>query len=79
MVGCRLTVANTVYGMVIQSFTNQWAVLKDRKRQTQPMVPNITTELPIMRWETALVSRPASVNRENLPHGEEFTSIEEEL
>jgi hypothetical protein len=29
--------------------------------------------------ETALTSRPASVNRENLPHGEEFTSIEEEL
>eukprot|EP00957_Ditylum_brightwellii_P080969 6158822-Ditylum_brightwellii.AAC.1 len=49
-VGCRLTVANTAYAMVIQSFTNQWAGLKDCKRQTQPMVPKITAELPIMRW-----------------------------
>eukprot|EP00957_Ditylum_brightwellii_P041247 3122747-Ditylum_brightwellii.AAC.1 len=48
MVGCRLTVANTVYAMVIWSFTNQWAGLKDRKRQTQPVVPKITAELPIM-------------------------------
>eukprot|EP00957_Ditylum_brightwellii_P046039 3493152-Ditylum_brightwellii.AAC.1 len=32
-----------------------------------------------MTRETALASRPASVNRENLPHGEEFKSIEEEL
>eukprot|EP00957_Ditylum_brightwellii_P128787 9824236-Ditylum_brightwellii.AAC.1 len=29
--------------------------------------------------ETALASRPASVHRENLHHGEEFDSIEEEL
>ena len=50
MVGRRLTVANTVYATVIQSFTNQWAGLKDCKRQTQPVVPKITAELPIMRW-----------------------------
>eukprot|EP00957_Ditylum_brightwellii_P136705 10424867-Ditylum_brightwellii.AAC.1 len=49
-VGRRLIVANTAYGMVIRSFTNQWAGLKDRKYQTQPVVPKITTELPIMRW-----------------------------
>eukprot|EP00957_Ditylum_brightwellii_P197397 15039216-Ditylum_brightwellii.AAC.1 len=90
-VGCRLTVGNTVYATVILFFTGQWACLKDRKRQTQPVVLKITTELPIMRWvdffddflsrkigvctiplsyvtrETALASRPASVNRENLP------------
>eukprot|EP00957_Ditylum_brightwellii_P049958 3786847-Ditylum_brightwellii.AAC.1 len=103
MVGCRLTVADTVYARVIRSFTNQWAGLKDCKRQTQPVVPNITAELPIMRWvdifdgflskkigvctiplsymarETALASRPVSANRKNLPQGEEFRSIEEEL
>ena len=90
-IGCRLTVLNTVYSTVIQSFTQQWAGLKDHKRQTDPVVPKITAELPIMRWvdvfdnflsrkigvrtiplsyvmrETALASRPASVNRENLP------------
>eukprot|EP00957_Ditylum_brightwellii_P208992 15359806-Ditylum_brightwellii.AAC.1 len=32
-----------------------------------------------MTRETALASRPASDHRENFPHGEEFTSIEEEL
>eukprot|EP00957_Ditylum_brightwellii_P041820 3167360-Ditylum_brightwellii.AAC.1 len=77
--------------MVIRSFTNQWAGQKDRKRQTQPVVPKIPTKLPVMRWvdvfddflnrkigvqtiplsyvtrETSLASRPASVNRENLP------------
>eukprot|EP00957_Ditylum_brightwellii_P103201 7865535-Ditylum_brightwellii.AAC.1 len=103
MVGLHLTVANTVYGTVIQSFTNQWAGLKDRKHQTQSVVPKITAELPIIRWvdvfddflsrkigvqtiplsymtrETALALRPVSVNRENLPHGEEFASIEKEL
>eukprot|EP00957_Ditylum_brightwellii_P148379 11296599-Ditylum_brightwellii.AAC.1 len=50
MVGHRLTVLNTVYKTVIRSFTNQWASLKDCKRQTQPMVSNITGELPIMQW-----------------------------
>eukprot|EP00957_Ditylum_brightwellii_P000077 5275-Ditylum_brightwellii.AAC.1 len=49
-VGHRLTVANTVYKTVIWSFTNQSAGLKDRKHQTQPVVPKITAELPIMRW-----------------------------
>eukprot|EP00957_Ditylum_brightwellii_P104354 7948053-Ditylum_brightwellii.AAC.1 len=49
-VGRRLTVVNTAYATVIRSFTNQWAGLKDRKGQTQPMVPKITAELPIMRW-----------------------------
>eukprot|EP00957_Ditylum_brightwellii_P175658 13374660-Ditylum_brightwellii.AAC.1 len=44
----HLTVANTVYAMVIRSFTNQWADLKDRKLQTHPVVPKITAELPIM-------------------------------
>eukprot|EP00957_Ditylum_brightwellii_P157881 12017879-Ditylum_brightwellii.AAC.1 len=102
-VGRRLTVLNTVYATVIWSFTNQWAGLKDCKRQTEPVVPKITAELPIMRWvyvfddflsrkigvctiplsyvtrETALASRPASVNRGDLPQGEEFKSIEEEL
>eukprot|EP00957_Ditylum_brightwellii_P177990 13557565-Ditylum_brightwellii.AAC.1 len=33
----RLTVANTVYATVIRSFTDQWAGLKDCKRQTQPV------------------------------------------
>eukprot|EP00957_Ditylum_brightwellii_P105805 8068936-Ditylum_brightwellii.AAC.1 len=42
MVGCHLTVLNTVYKTVIRSFTNQWADLKDCKRQTQPVVPTIT-------------------------------------
>eukprot|EP00957_Ditylum_brightwellii_P011686 882817-Ditylum_brightwellii.AAC.1 len=50
MVGRCLTVSNTVYKTVILSFTDQWAGLKDPKRQTQPMVPKITAELPIMRW-----------------------------
>ena len=49
-VGRRLTVANTTYATVIRSFTNQWAGLKNCKRQAQPVVPKITTELPIMRW-----------------------------
>eukprot|EP00957_Ditylum_brightwellii_P139229 10611616-Ditylum_brightwellii.AAC.2 len=35
-VGRRLTVLNIVYATVIQSFTNQWAGLKDPERQTQP-------------------------------------------
>eukprot|EP00957_Ditylum_brightwellii_P000616 48109-Ditylum_brightwellii.AAC.1 len=102
-IGHRLTVSNTVYSTVIWSFTQQWAGLKDRKRQTDPLVPKITAELPIMRWvdvfdeffnrkigvktiplsyvtrETELVLRPATDHRENLPHGEEFESIEEEL
>eukprot|EP00957_Ditylum_brightwellii_P144664 11021056-Ditylum_brightwellii.AAC.1 len=47
-IGRRLTVANTTYAMVIRSFTDQWADLKDHKRQTQPVVPKITAELPIM-------------------------------
>eukprot|EP00957_Ditylum_brightwellii_P112086 8546657-Ditylum_brightwellii.AAC.1 len=83
MVGCRLTVSNTVYKTIIKSFTDQWDGMKDHKCQTQSMVPKITGELPIMHWvdtrETALASRLASVHRENLPHGEEFNSIEEEL
>eukprot|EP00957_Ditylum_brightwellii_P146746 11171123-Ditylum_brightwellii.AAC.1 len=49
-VGHRLTVSNTVYSMVIRSFTDQWASLKDRKHQTEPVVPKITAELTIMRW-----------------------------
>eukprot|EP00957_Ditylum_brightwellii_P053592 4060581-Ditylum_brightwellii.AAC.1 len=49
-VGCCLTVLNTVYETVIWSFTDQWASLKDCKRQAQPMVPKITAELPIMQW-----------------------------
>eukprot|EP00957_Ditylum_brightwellii_P023921 1803427-Ditylum_brightwellii.AAC.1 len=47
-IGCRLTVLNTVYSTVIRSFTQQWAGLKDR--QTDPVVPKTTAELPIMRW-----------------------------
>jgi hypothetical protein len=39
-----------VYATVIWSFTKQWAGLMDRKRQTDPVVPKITAELPIMRW-----------------------------
>eukprot|EP00957_Ditylum_brightwellii_P059829 4541763-Ditylum_brightwellii.AAC.1 len=50
MVGRCLTVANTAYATVIRSFTNNWAGLKDCKRLTQPVVPKITAELPIMRW-----------------------------
>eukprot|EP00957_Ditylum_brightwellii_P194606 14823702-Ditylum_brightwellii.AAC.1 len=48
MIGRRLTVSNTVYLTVIRSFTDQWAGLKDRKHQTDPVVPKITAELPIM-------------------------------
>eukprot|EP00957_Ditylum_brightwellii_P021827 1646769-Ditylum_brightwellii.AAC.1 len=36
--------------MVIRSFTDQWAGLKNRKCQSDPVVPKITAELPIMRW-----------------------------
>eukprot|EP00957_Ditylum_brightwellii_P087492 6659996-Ditylum_brightwellii.AAC.1 len=50
MVGCCLTVLNTVYKNIIKSFTNQWASLRDHKCQPQPMVPKITGELPIMQW-----------------------------
>eukprot|EP00957_Ditylum_brightwellii_P056643 4293496-Ditylum_brightwellii.AAC.1 len=50
MVGHHLIVANTAYGMVIRSVTDQWAGLKDCKRQTQPVVPKVTAELPIMKW-----------------------------
>jgi hypothetical protein len=49
-VGRRLTVLNTVYATVIRSFTNQWAGLKDCKRQIDHVVLKITAELPIMRW-----------------------------
>eukprot|EP00957_Ditylum_brightwellii_P066709 5062214-Ditylum_brightwellii.AAC.1 len=49
-IGCRLTVLNTVYSTVIWSFTDQWAGLKDRNRQTDPVVLRITAQLPIMRW-----------------------------
>eukprot|EP00957_Ditylum_brightwellii_P008617 653888-Ditylum_brightwellii.AAC.1 len=38
-----------------------------------------TISLSYVTRVTALASRPASVHRENLPHGEEFASIEEEL
>eukprot|EP00957_Ditylum_brightwellii_P031810 2411933-Ditylum_brightwellii.AAC.1 len=38
-----------------------------------------TTPLSYVTRETALALRPASVNRESLPHGEGFVSIEEEL
>eukprot|EP00957_Ditylum_brightwellii_P023030 1738087-Ditylum_brightwellii.AAC.1 len=37
MVGCRVTVSNTVYKTIIKSFTNQWANLKDQKHLTQPV------------------------------------------
>eukprot|EP00957_Ditylum_brightwellii_P154120 11729065-Ditylum_brightwellii.AAC.1 len=49
-IGRRLTVSNTVYATVIRSFTDQWAGLKDRKRQTDPLVQKITAELSIMKW-----------------------------
>eukprot|EP00957_Ditylum_brightwellii_P200403 15278023-Ditylum_brightwellii.AAC.1 len=49
-IGRCLTVSNTVYTTVIWSFTQQWTGLKDCKRQTDPVVPKITAELPIMRW-----------------------------
>eukprot|EP00957_Ditylum_brightwellii_P161776 12317172-Ditylum_brightwellii.AAC.1 len=77
MVGCRMTVLNTVYKTVIKFFTNQWVRMKDQKQQMQPKVLKITGKLPIMA--TALATRPASVHKDNLPHGEEFDSIEEEL
>eukprot|EP00957_Ditylum_brightwellii_P179106 13644449-Ditylum_brightwellii.AAC.1 len=48
--GHCLTVSNTVYETAIQSFTDQWASLKDYKRQTQPVDPKIKAELPIMQW-----------------------------
>eukprot|EP00957_Ditylum_brightwellii_P163207 12427293-Ditylum_brightwellii.AAC.2 len=38
-----------------------------------------TIFLSYVTRETALALRPASVHRENLLHGEEFNSIEEEL
>eukprot|EP00957_Ditylum_brightwellii_P065800 4991234-Ditylum_brightwellii.AAC.1 len=38
-----------------------------------------TIPLSYVTREIALASRPASVHRENLPHGEEFDSIEKEL
>eukprot|EP00957_Ditylum_brightwellii_P155613 11845464-Ditylum_brightwellii.AAC.1 len=38
-----------------------------------------TTTLSYVTRETALALRPASANRKNLPHGDEFASIEEEL
>eukprot|EP00957_Ditylum_brightwellii_P170414 12971998-Ditylum_brightwellii.AAC.1 len=50
LVGCRLTVPNTVYETAMRSFTNQWAGLKDCKCQTQPMIPKITLKLPVMQW-----------------------------
>eukprot|EP00957_Ditylum_brightwellii_P117728 8981159-Ditylum_brightwellii.AAC.1 len=102
-VGCCVAISNTVYETIIKPFTNQWAGLKDQKRQMQPVVLKITGELPVMQWVdifddfldqrigvrtiplsyvirvTALASRPASVHRNHLPHGEEFDSIEEEL
>eukprot|EP00957_Ditylum_brightwellii_P019942 1505162-Ditylum_brightwellii.AAC.1 len=49
-IGRRLTVSNTVYATVIWSFTQHWAGLNDRKRQTDPVVPKIAAELPIVRW-----------------------------
>eukprot|EP00957_Ditylum_brightwellii_P024133 1819820-Ditylum_brightwellii.AAC.1 len=49
MVGYRVTVLNTVYKIVIKSFTNQWANLKVQKQQAQPVVPRITGELPAMQ------------------------------
>eukprot|EP00957_Ditylum_brightwellii_P005979 452825-Ditylum_brightwellii.AAC.2 len=85
------------------SFSNQWKGLRDQKQQTQPKVPKITREFPVMCWTdvlddflhrkiggrniplscmtraTALATRPASVHKDNLPHGEEFYFIEEEL
>eukprot|EP00957_Ditylum_brightwellii_P183527 13979886-Ditylum_brightwellii.AAC.1 len=38
-----------------------------------------TTPLSYVTRKTALALRPAPVNRENLPQGEEFEFIEEEL
>eukprot|EP00957_Ditylum_brightwellii_P206959 15350789-Ditylum_brightwellii.AAC.1 len=37
IVGCHVTISNTVYKTVIKSFTNQWTGLKDQKQQTQPV------------------------------------------
>eukprot|EP00957_Ditylum_brightwellii_P155005 11798462-Ditylum_brightwellii.AAC.1 len=50
MVGYRVTVSNTVYETIIKFFTNQWAGLKDWKRQTQPVVLKITGELRVIQW-----------------------------
>eukprot|EP00957_Ditylum_brightwellii_P169158 12876201-Ditylum_brightwellii.AAC.1 len=103
MVGCHVTVSNTVYKTIVKSFINQWARLKDWKQQMQPLIPKITGEFPIMQWTdvfddflhrkigvrtillsyvtraTALASMPTPVYKDDLPHGEEFDSIEEEL
>eukprot|EP00957_Ditylum_brightwellii_P119687 9131754-Ditylum_brightwellii.AAC.1 len=103
MVGHRVTVLYTVYKTIIKSFTNQWAGLNDQKQNTQPKVPKIIRELPVIQWTdvfddflnwkivvrtiplscmtraTALTFRPASHHKDDLPHGEEFDSIEEEL
>eukprot|EP00957_Ditylum_brightwellii_P062826 4767111-Ditylum_brightwellii.AAC.1 len=49
-IGRGLKVSNTVYTTVIRYFTQQWAGLKDRKRQTDPVVLKFTAELPIIRW-----------------------------
>eukprot|EP00957_Ditylum_brightwellii_P104794 7987712-Ditylum_brightwellii.AAC.1 len=49
-VGRHVTVSNTVYKTVIKPFTDQWAGLKDWKCWTQPVVPKITGELPVMQW-----------------------------
>eukprot|EP00957_Ditylum_brightwellii_P139258 10613349-Ditylum_brightwellii.AAC.1 len=38
-----------------------------------------TIPLSCVTRETALASRPVSVHRDDLPHGEEFDFIEEEL
>eukprot|EP00957_Ditylum_brightwellii_P041236 3122379-Ditylum_brightwellii.AAC.1 len=76
-VGCHMMVSNTVYKTAIKSFTDQWARLKDWKQQTQHVVPKITGELPVMA--TTLATKPVSVHKDDLLHGEEFDSIEEEL
>eukprot|EP00957_Ditylum_brightwellii_P093338 7107525-Ditylum_brightwellii.AAC.1 len=102
-VGCHVTVLNTIYKIIIKSFINKWAGLKDWKQQMQPVVPKITDELPVMQWTdvfddflhrkiavrniplsyvtraTALVSRQVSDHKDDLPHEEEFDSVEEEL
>eukprot|EP00957_Ditylum_brightwellii_P196224 14951258-Ditylum_brightwellii.AAC.1 len=50
MVRREVTVLNTVYKTIIKSFLDQWKGLTNCKKHTQPAVPKITTELPVMHW-----------------------------
>eukprot|EP00957_Ditylum_brightwellii_P138661 10569092-Ditylum_brightwellii.AAC.1 len=55
----------------------RWVVVFDDFLSRKIGVPTIP--LSYVTRETALASRQASVNRKNLPQGEEFTFIEKEL